>query len=92
MAQLVKDYNFGFPLKNVQQLDAIEQNILTDDKYASSLVNYQKTNFHPLIIIVKKKFQEKNNNNFFPTKIDEDNDENMIFFRFCHQLFDSILT
>lgn len=40
MAHLVKDYNFGFPLKNVQQLDAIEQNILTDDKYATSLVNY----------------------------------------------------
>lgn len=41
MAQLVKDYNFGFPLKNVQQLDAIEQNILTDDKYATSLVRSQ---------------------------------------------------
>lgn len=38
MAELVKGYNFGFPLQNVQQLDAIEQNILTDDKYASSLV------------------------------------------------------
>lgn len=41
MAQLVKDYNFGFPLRNVQQLDAIEQNILTDDKYATSLVRSQ---------------------------------------------------
>lgn len=39
MAQLIKDYNFGFPLQNVQQLDDIEQNILTDDKYATSLVN-----------------------------------------------------
>lgn len=39
MAQLIKDYNFGFPLRNVQQLDDIEQNILTDDKYATSLVN-----------------------------------------------------
>lgn len=39
MAQLIKDYNFGFPLRNVQQLDDIEQNILTDDKYATSLVS-----------------------------------------------------
>lgn len=39
MAQLVKDYDFGFPLKNVEQLDNIERNILTDDKYATSLVN-----------------------------------------------------
>ncbi|XP_055320665.1 longitudinals lacking protein, isoforms H/M/V-like isoform X9 [Sitodiplosis mosellana] len=43
MAQLVKDYNFGFPLKNVQQLDAIEQNILTDDKYATSLIGFLKS-------------------------------------------------
>ncbi|XP_031629855.1 longitudinals lacking protein, isoforms H/M/V-like isoform X9 [Contarinia nasturtii] len=43
MAQLVKDYNFGFPLRNVQQLDAIEQNILTDDKYASSLIGFLKS-------------------------------------------------
>lgn len=39
MAQLIKDYNFGFPLRNVQQLDDIEQNILTDDKYQTSLVS-----------------------------------------------------
>lgn len=38
MAHLVNNYDFGFPLKNVQQLDAIEQNILSDDKYATSLV------------------------------------------------------
>lgn len=38
MAHLIKDYNFGFPLKNIQQLDGIEQNILSDDKYATSLV------------------------------------------------------
>lgn len=39
MAHLVKNYDFGFPLRNVLQLDAIEQNILTDDKYATSLVS-----------------------------------------------------
>lgn len=38
MAQLVKDYDFGFPLKNIEQLDDIERNILSDDKYGTSLV------------------------------------------------------
>lgn len=46
MAELVKDYDFGFPLKSVEQLDNIERNILSDDKYASSLVMYKNNFFH----------------------------------------------
>lgn len=38
MAQLIDNYNFGFPLKTVQDLDNVEQNMLTDDKYVSTLV------------------------------------------------------
>lgn len=38
MAHLVKDYDFGFPLTNIEQLNNIERNILTDDGYASTLV------------------------------------------------------
>lgn len=38
MAHLIKNYNFGLPLNNVEDLDNIERQILTDDKYASSLV------------------------------------------------------
>lgn len=39
MAQLVKNYNFGLPLNTIEELDNIERNLFTDDKYASSLVN-----------------------------------------------------
>lgn len=46
MAQLVKDYNFGFPLRSVEQLDDIERNILSDDKYATSLVKFFITIFY----------------------------------------------
>lgn len=46
MAQLVKDYDFGFPLKNIEQLDDIERNILSDDKYGTSLVIFSFFIFH----------------------------------------------
>lgn len=39
MAQLIKNYNFGLPLNTPEELDNIERNLFTDDKYASSLVN-----------------------------------------------------
>lgn len=42
MAQLVKDYNFGLPMNKIEELDNIERNILTDDQYASSMVNKKK--------------------------------------------------
>lgn len=61
MAQLVKDYDFGFPLRNVQQLDAIEQNILTDDKYATSLVSSQyKFPFNIFIIFSNQNYPHLN--------------------------------
>lgn len=43
MASLVKNYNFGFPLTNLEQLDALEQNLLTDDQYTESLVSLSLT-------------------------------------------------
>lgn len=39
MAQLVKNYNFGLPLNTIEELNNIERNLLTDDKYGSSLVS-----------------------------------------------------
>lgn len=38
MAQLIDNYNFGFPLNTVEDLNNVEQNIVTDDKYVSTLV------------------------------------------------------
>lgn len=39
MAQLVKNYTFGLPLNTIEELNNIERNLFTDDKYAASLVN-----------------------------------------------------
>lgn len=39
MAQLIDNYNFGFPLNTVEDLNNVEQNIVTDDKYVSTLVS-----------------------------------------------------
>lgn len=38
MALLIKDYDFGLPLKTIEDLDKIETNLLMDDKYTSCLV------------------------------------------------------
>lgn len=43
MAQLIKNYNFGFPLNTVEGLDNVEQNLLTDDQYGSNLVGIHST-------------------------------------------------
>lgn len=53
MAQLVKNYDFGLPLSKIEELDNIERNILTDDDYASSLVQL----LLPLLIMIKRRIQ-----------------------------------
>lgn len=62
MAQLIKNYNFGFPLRTVVDLDNVEQNMLTDDKYGSTLVfkiKYSKIIHGQCLTSKKKSFQIK---------------------------------